>query len=193
MNVNYTKLRQVLAELPRRDSQTPPAHRRASVCLPLFDRTETFLLAIRKTDTAGYHWRNQIALPGGFVDATDPSATDTALRELNEELGIPPSDLEVLGELGEFRTATSDALVAVTVGRWRCGHPLSPENSEVAQVLEIRLRDLVTDHLAGRCHGKTSVERGPDPCYLTSGGRIWGLTARILDGFLELILRSRCV
>ena len=76
MTVNYAVLRQVIARAPKPDPHAPPDYERDAVCLLLADRTDTRLWAIQKTDSEGYHWRDQVALPGGRIDPADADATD---------------------------------------------------------------------------------------------------------------------
>ncbi|MFW6284204.1 MAG: NUDIX domain-containing protein, partial [Desulfosalsimonas sp.] len=77
----------------------------ASVMLLLYEKNlQPYMLAVLKTDTRGYPWRNQVALPGGHADPQDVSALDTALREVGEELGISADQIQVVGSLGHFST-----------------------------------------------------------------------------------------
>ena len=105
--MNFSLDPHLLAPLVSPGGKTAPrtaGYRPASVSLLLFEQNQPHLLAIQKTDTEGYPWRNQVALPGGHRDRTDGSALDTALRELGEELGILPRQVEMIGSLGRFQT-----------------------------------------------------------------------------------------
>jgi 8-oxo-dGTP pyrophosphatase MutT (NUDIX family) len=160
----------------------------AAVCLLLYDGRAPAVLAIRKTDTAGYHWRNQIALPGGHVAPDDPTVEHTALRELHEELGIPPDDLQVLGPLGHFQTVTSRRDVAVTVARWLGQGPIHIDRREVAGLVEVPIAALADIHLRHGFAGRPIPQLGDALVYRVRSARIWGLTARILHTFAELLL-----
>lgn len=189
MELNYDNLRSALANAahhPARDARHPCA-----VCLPLFERGDTHILFIQKADTAGYHWRNQIALPGGHITQQDRSITHAALRELNEELGIQPQELDVLGHLGHFQTATSDADLGVVVARWQGGRTLVFDPREVARILPIPLQTLRAIHAADGFVGQPAADIAGQLEYRTAGVRIWGVTARILHFFLELLHSSR--
>ncbi|MEE4609149.1 MAG: CoA pyrophosphatase [Desulfobacteraceae bacterium] len=162
-----------------------PGFQPASVSLLVFDKVEPHLLAIQKTDTEGYPWRNQVALPGGHQDHDDPTAVAAALRELEEELGIPPVQVDILGSLGRFRTIAMREVEAF-VGIWDGTGPVRYEAAEISRVLEIPLSLLIATHLERRYQG-----RMPDLRELVYPYRdvvIWGLTAKIVHRFIERLL-----
>ena len=171
---------------PRRETHSiTPGFRLASVSLLVFEKTEPHLLAIQKTDTEGYPWRNQVALPGGHQDDKDPTALATALRELEEELGIPPVQVEMIGSLGRFQTIALREVEAF-VGIWDGTGPVRHEAAEIARVLEIPLAAIIATHLQRSYHG-----RMPDLRELVYPYRdvvIWGLTAKIVHRFIERLL-----
>ncbi len=187
--MHYDNLRAALAaaaQPPARDARHPCA-----VCLPLIEREETHILFIQKADTAGYHWRNQIALPGGHITPQDRSITDAALRELHEELGIDRKEVEVLGNLGHFQTATSDADLGVVVVRWNGSRTPVFDPREVARILPIPLQTLSAIHAAEGFDRQPPAEIARRLEYPAAGVRIWGVTARILHCFLELLRSPR--
>jgi len=195
VKLDYEALRRALAGNAASAPTLPDGFHRAAVCLLLYDglpvgpaSAETMLLAIQKADTEGYHWRNQIALPGGHVAPQDRSDADTALRELSEELSIDPSDVTVLGHLGHFQTGTSRTDLGVTVGLWNVRTAPRGDPREIARVLEIPLADLLEAHMADGYRSRPYWEIGDALTYTPGGQRIWGVTARILHAFLELPL-----
>ena len=187
MNVDYAALRSALARQPSPARPTLPDHRPNAVCLLLFDRDETCVLAIQKADSEGYHWRDQVALPGGRIDPADRNARAAALRELHEELGIPAGAVEVLGELGCFYTETSKNVLHAIVARWIQRTEVHADPREVARVLELPLAHLLELHHAGGFHRRGLAEIGAELAYSMADARIWGVTARILHAFLELL------
>jgi 8-oxo-dGTP pyrophosphatase MutT (NUDIX family) len=125
----------------------------------------------------------EISFPGGRRDPGDLDLRETALREAEEEIGLPPADVSLLGELPPVSTFVTGYLIHPFVGlipprqRWRA----SP--CEVDAVLELPLRDL----RAGRT--RTRMERRgvsfETDAYIAGENLIWGATARILDHLYE--------
>ena len=185
MIVEYPSLRQALARLRDAGRRIPPGYEADAVCLLLFERDQTMLLAIQKADNEGYHWRRQVALPGGHIEAADRSAEDAALRELREELGIVRTQVEVLGSLGHFRTQSSRNDLEVIVGHWVEQTGLRPDRREIERVLELPLAGLLESHLRAGFRGRSIDEIGDDLIYPLEDTHIWGVTARILHHFLE--------
>lgn len=113
----------------------------AAVLIPLVLRDELMLLLTERTTNLSTH-SGQIALPGGRTDDTDQDATDTALREATEEIGLPRSCCEVLGTLPLYVTGTAYSVTPV-VALVTPGFSLLPNPSEVADVFEVPLAFLM--------------------------------------------------
>jgi hypothetical protein len=109
------------------------------------------------------------------------------LRELDEELGIHPGELEVLGCLGHFQTVTSQADLGVVVARWDGRRRPRFDPREISRLVEIPLGRLAADHAGRGYAGRRTAEIGGGPEYRQGDVRIWGVTARILHFFLELV------
>jgi 8-oxo-dGTP pyrophosphatase MutT (NUDIX family) len=139
------------------------------------------VLTRRRTDLRRH--AGEIAFPGGRQDPGDATLIDTALREAEEEIGLPRGDVHVLGELPSTSTFATNYLIQPFVGqiaasrRWR----LSPR--EVDAVLELpatALREART---------RTRLQRRgftfETDAYIVGEHVIWGATARILEHLLE--------
>ncbi len=184
MDLNQARHLLSARPLPKAPSASMPNS--ACVLMPLFEKDdEAHLLAILKTDTKGYPWRNQVALPGGHIDRNDQTALAAAYREIDEELGIRASELEPIGSLGHFLTIRQteiEAFVAFFNGdRAR----LRFDPLEISQIIDIPLRTLIATHVAKRYENRI-----PDIAELIYpfGNQtvvIWGVTARIIHFFLE--------
>jgi 8-oxo-dGTP pyrophosphatase MutT (NUDIX family) len=158
----------------------------AAVLVPLLlkDR-EWHVVVTQRTQTVEHH-PGQISFPGGACEPEDRSLQETALRETCEEIGIPPGAVEVLGALDDLHTVTR-FVVTPFVGV--IPHPLVYKLNphEVEDVVEVPLSYLRDPaHLRieqreyeGQVH---DVYRWDYGAYA-----IWGATARILKGFLDLI------
>lgn len=162
------------------DSRVP-----ACVFLLLFNQPDPHILAIQKSDTKGYPWRNQVALPGGHLESTDAGPVAAVYRELEEELSIGKDQVELIGTLGYFQTLTRPRDIKVFIGLWNGKGPVRFDATEISRILEIPLKTLVGIHQAERYH-----ECQPDIKeleYPFEDVVIWGATAKILHRFIELI------
>jgi 8-oxo-dGTP pyrophosphatase MutT (NUDIX family) len=118
-----------------------PAH--ASVLVPLVQRDGGLtVLLTRRTEHLRDH-AGQISFPGGRAEDHDADAVATALREAEEEVGLAPERVEVIGALPHYTTVTRFVVTPV-VGLVRPGHPLVPDPFEVAEAFEVPLAFLMT-------------------------------------------------
>jgi 8-oxo-dGTP pyrophosphatase MutT (NUDIX family) len=128
----------------------------------------------------------QISFPGGRVEPDDASVAATALREAQEEIGLDPAKVEVLGELATYDTATGFRIHPV-VGWLTPPFELQPDPYEVEEVFELPL-DFVIDPAN---HRRQSFRRGPltrTYYVLPYQNRfIWGATAGILVNLSSLL------
>jgi 8-oxo-dGTP pyrophosphatase MutT (NUDIX family) len=160
--------------------------RRAAVLIPLFKKNgEYHILFTRRTDKVRHH-KGQISFPGGRQDPGEELLT-TALREAREEMGIEEKDVQILGELDDICTATSDFCVSPFVGLIPYPYPFEVSPAEIEEVLEVPLSAL----LNGPGFREELFERDgeffPVYYYEHNGHNIWGATARILKQLLELL------
>lgn len=162
-----------------------PGLARAAVVVPIFTAGGGDLGAvfIRRTDTVETH-KGQYAFPGGFAEEQDSSLADTALREFEEELGVAPRDVRIVGELDDIRTI-HDVRISPFVGIIPHPYPFRPNPDEVDAVVELALSRLCEP-------GIRTVERLQRPdgsaatvtFYRVEGHVIWGATGAIVDQFL---------
>ncbi|PPE69390.1 CoA pyrophosphatase [Caldimonas thermodepolymerans] len=123
----------------RRMAGREPAH--ASVLVPLVMRDELTVLLTRRTEHLRDH-AGQISFPGGRAEPHDPDPAATALREAEEEIGLPREHVEVLGTLPIYRTVTA-FMVTPVVALVRPGFQLQPDPFEVAEAFEVPLQFLM--------------------------------------------------
>lgn len=137
-------------ELVRERRFTDRAPAPAAVLIPLVVRESLGLLLTQRTAHLSTH-SGQIAFPGGKVDAEDRDATAAALREAQEEIGLEPAHVEVLGRLPEYVTGTQFHITPV-VALVQPGFTLLPNPGEVDDVFEVPL-DFLMDPVNHRRHG----------------------------------------
>lgn len=113
----------------------------AAVLMPIVMRAEPTVLLTQRTSHLSTH-AGQIAFPGGKVDETDADAVAAALREAEEEVGLAPQWLEVLGQLPLYTTGSA-FMVTPVVALVRPGFSLQPNAHEVAEVFEVPLAFLM--------------------------------------------------
>ena len=163
----------------------PPHHGYQSACvfLLLFNPLDPYILAIQKTDTEGYPWRNQVALPGGHIEKNDTSSLDAAYRELEEEVGIKSYDIEPVGSIGHFQTIMKKDIEAF-IGIWNEKGTLRFDTEEISRILKLSLKELVDIHRANGFSGR--IPDIGELIYPVRDVTVWGLTARIFHYFIEL-------
>lgn len=174
-----------LAEYGRRIVPPGPLIR-AAVLVPIIDRGGPVLVFAKRTERVGHH-KGQISFPGGIVDPTDGSVVEAALRECEEEIGLPRAAVDVLGALDDTETFATQFVITPFVGLVREPVLWKPDGEEIERVIEIPYAALVEK-------GSFRVEPwerddAVRPVYFFDyqGDTIWGATARILKHYLDLI------
>jgi 8-oxo-dGTP pyrophosphatase MutT (NUDIX family) len=140
----------------------------------------------RRTDLRRH--AGEISFPGGRRDPEDPDLADTALREAEEEIGLPRAQVSLLGELPPVSTFVTNYVIHPFVGLIPTGLRWEASPTEVDAVLELPLDAL----RAGRT--RTRMERRgisfETDAYVVEEHLIWGATARILESLLERLQTS---
>ena len=158
--------------------------RPAAVLLALADRGgDTEVVLVEKHARLRSH-AGQVAFPGGAMEPSDASMIAAALREADEEVGLQPSEVEVLGVLPAAYLRASDFDVTTVVARWANPRPLAPVDVvEIAAVHSVAL-DVLLDP-ANRL--TWSLPNGfSGPAFVVGELFVWGFTAYLLDGLFEL-------
>jgi 8-oxo-dGTP pyrophosphatase MutT (NUDIX family) len=183
----FQRLKARLHRDPGKALNLPGAQLRESAVLaPVFLRGgEPWLLFTKRPTTLRRH-AGQISFPGGARDDEDPTPLHTALRETQEELGIPEERVEVLGMLDEIPTITSFRIVPF-VGAIPADLPLRPNPEEIAELIEVPVRALLSPSLP-RVEMWNVMEKEREVYFYDYGAHvIWGATARILKDLLAII------
>ncbi|HYL80627.1 MAG TPA: CoA pyrophosphatase [Candidatus Acidoferrum sp.] len=165
----------------------PAGFRRAAVLLPLYEtQAGPHLVLTKRTESVPTH-KGQISFPGGGFEETDGDFRTTALREAEEEIGLHPQDVEVLGSLDDTLTASTRHVVRPFVGIVPFPYPYRLDPFEIEGLIHLPMRAL----LGGTPFREELWDRDglqfPVYFYEHEGQTIWGLTARILKQFVEVV------
>lgn len=171
--------------LPDLDGLLPAAPVPAAVLVGLLDHADEPALLLTVRASRLRHHAGQISFPGGRLEDDDVSPAAAALREAEEEVGLPAHRIDVLGFLPDHLVLTGYRVTPV-VARIHPGAPLRPDATEVEDLLELPwsvLTDEASILTGERAYGGITVpvrdiQFGPH--------RIWGLTAAILLLLREL-------
>jgi 8-oxo-dGTP pyrophosphatase MutT (NUDIX family) len=159
---------------------------KAAVLVPIVDRGEPFLVFAKRTEHVGTH-RGQISLPGGRLDPSDRGLLEAALRESEEEIGLPRAVVEPLGALDDTETVATQFVITPFVALVRAPVAWQPDGREIEKVIEVPLAAL-RDRANLRVEYR---ERSGAPHEVLfwdyQGETIWGATARILKHYLDLL------
>ena len=189
-----TILRQRLFSLAQSEAQVDgiegsfPQARKAAVLLPLFEQDgEVSLAFIRRATTLRSH-SGEIAFPGGSVDSTDTSPIMTALREAQEEIGLDPSRVQVLGMLSPVFTVVSNFLITPVVAFFpKSMGTLCLQSSEVQEVIFAPLHALNDPAILHTEHWTRDNRTRLVYFYDYNLYHIWGATGHMLNEFLQTL------
>jgi 8-oxo-dGTP pyrophosphatase MutT (NUDIX family) len=161
------------------------ARKAAAVLVPLVERDDGLTVLLTQRTAHLRDHAGQIAFPGGRAEPGDPDAAATALREAEEEVGLAPRHVEVIGTLPEYVTVTHYAVVPV-VALVKPPFTLKLDTHEVAEAFEVPLDFLMTPanhqrHAAALLGVRREFMSMPWPRPDGQGDHfIWGATAAML-------------
>lgn len=159
----------------------------AAVLVPLFVREDTLHVVLTKrTDNVRTH-QGQISFPGGAWEPGDVSLRETALREAQEEVGLRPQDVEILGVLDDTPTAVSGFIVRPFVAIVPHPYEFVQDVAEVAGLLSPQL-DVFADPQRRRVEiRERDGVRYPLYFFDVENDIVWGATARMLVSLTDLL------
>jgi 8-oxo-dGTP pyrophosphatase MutT (NUDIX family) len=180
------ELQKILAQRQKRyindESRIPSA-----VMVPIYQKQGHYsIVFIRRTETVKTH-KGQISFPGGARDSRDRTLLHTAVRECHEEIGLKTRDIDIIGEMDDEITTTSNYIVTPFVAMIPWPYRFTRNRDEVAEIIEIPINALLE-----KGHLKANTETLEDKpiesfTYYYQGKVIWGATARILKKLLDII------
>jgi 8-oxo-dGTP pyrophosphatase MutT (NUDIX family) len=160
-------------------------HKPAAVLVPIQERSDGAYLVLTRRATDLRHHSGQVAFPGGRIDDSDADEIAAALRESHEEIGIRPEDVRIIGRLDQVRAAY-DFVVTPFVGVIPafCEFHLNP--AETAAVVSMPVAALL-EPANFTIDSRLSSRGEPSYRFQIDDWNVWGVTARIIVQFLELV------
>ena len=160
----------------------------AAVLLPLYYKEgEYHLLFTKRTQKVKAH-KGQISFPGGAQEV-DETLVDAALRECAEEIGLGTGEVEILGELDDTISLTSNYTISPFVGLIPWPYQFKVNDEEIEELIEVPISALLN---SSHQYHETEVIDGEavtSYSYHYQGRVIWGATARILQQFLDIFIK----
>jgi len=173
-------VKQQIAEILRRHKKkkiTGENLKASAVLIPLFyDQGQYHVLFTERSDEVNYH-KGQVCFPGGTQEPSDASLLQTALRESEEEVGLKAKNVEILGELDDSLTLTSNYVISPFVAFIPHPRSLKTNGREVKEAFSVPLSFLMDE----------ANFRQDSYTYEYEEHIIWGATARILKQFIDLL------
>jgi 8-oxo-dGTP pyrophosphatase MutT (NUDIX family) len=164
----------------------PPGARAAAVLVPLFEEGgEARVILTRRAATLSAH-QGEMSFPGGTIGPGEDDLV-AALREADEEIGLSPADVEVVGRLDPLVTATTGFVLTPFVGVLTGRPRLRLRPDEVEDAYDVALSHLLDESVFREERWDRPVADRPIYFFELAHDTVWGATARILYRLLELV------
>ncbi len=158
----------------------------AAVLIPVVNRSQelTVMFTLRTAHLANH--AGQISFPGGHIEEADKEPTDAALRETEEEVGLPRHHIDVIGQLENYISRTGFRITPI-VGVIEPPFPVEPDPGEVDEVFEVPLSFLLNPENHHRHTRQVEGENREFYAMPYGDYYIWGVTAGILVSLYEYL------
>lgn len=193
MDLSLSRFEQRLARLQVEDPGTGDL-RTAVAMLLRFDRGQPDVLLMKRAERADDHWSGHISLPGGRESPADTDLLATAMRETGEELGVDlGSNARLIGRLEPVRAMARGRVLSMVVAPFVFveTRPVTIALGHEAQAAFWMPLDLAA---SGAISDEFQYVLGPEtrqlPCWSYQGHVVWGLTYRMLDDLLRLVIED---
>ena len=160
----------------------------SAVLVPIFLKAGQYhLLFIQRTERVKEH-KGQISFPGGAYEKADRILLNTALREAEEEIGLAPVDVYVLGELDYVVTASTYYVISPFVGLIPYPYKFKPDKWETEELIEVPISVLQSKDCFSESIVKLNGLEIDTGFFKCRDKIIWGATSKILKQFLEIVV-----
>lgn len=181
------RLKQILSQRPKRHI-LDPRRISAAVLVPIYCKQGQYhILFIKRTEWVEKH-KGQISFPGGTHEEKDATMLDTALRESSEEIGLIGKDVEILGELDDEVSVSTNYVISPFLALIPWPYQFKVDGRETEEIIEAPISALLD-----KAHSSQEIRNGKtitSYSYDYQGEVIWGATARILNKFLKIFARA---
>jgi 8-oxo-dGTP pyrophosphatase MutT (NUDIX family) len=165
--------------------------KQSSVLLLLFPEGDRLYICLMKRPSTMKDHPGQVSFPGGKIEKYDVSAEITALREAQEEVGIDPSSIEVLGKLSDLFVEVSKFSIQPFLA-WSDQKPAFSVNSgEVEELILLPLDNYLNEDIISETELQTVTGMLSVKFYPYNGQIIWGATAMILTELIDILKKTR--
>jgi 8-oxo-dGTP pyrophosphatase MutT (NUDIX family) len=174
----------------RPDPALEPGLRPAAALLLLYPHADAWHVPLTVRGSGLRHHTGQVSLPGGRLDHPDESVEQAALREANEEIGVLPAEVEILGRLTAIPVIVSGHLLQPVIGVATRRPAFTLATHEVERLIELPVsRLLESDAVAWEERVRSIPPPGVMnvPYFEVDGARVWGATAMVLAEFSALL------
>ena len=167
-----------------------PAPTTAAVLVPVYRDVVGELRVVLVVRGVGGPHGGQLGFPGGKAEPGDESLLATALRETEEEVGLAPTEVEIVASLDALDTHATGYRVHPFLARVPADFPWRPRAGEIDAVVTTSAGSVLDP--AARLERELASPSWPEPltveCVLVEGRLLWGLTLRLLDRILPRVL-----
>jgi len=175
-------------ELIRNKDNTLNAKKSAVLILFFNDDEVLKMIVIRRSEYVGIH-SGQIAFPGGRYEEEDIDVRTTALREIQEEIGITEDKIEIIGRLTDIYVPPSNFLISVFVGYLAEKPQYKMDEREVAEIIEIPFNDFYKSGVIKQkdFYVNSLLAASNAPYFDVTNAEIWGASAMVISELLDVL------
>ncbi len=168
-----------------KNTNEPPI--KSSVLILLYPfNNDIYTVLTKRAKYNGIH-SSQISFPGGKYENIDKSLTNTALRETQEEIGITPDLINIIGQISPIYIPVSNYIAQPFIGYTTVKPNFKIDNFEVKSIINVKISEL--QQIKNKQVGNFKVKNKniEAPFYNADGYRVWGATAMVLSEFLKIV------